>query len=135
MRVALYARVSTERQEQQGTIASQLDAIRGFARDQQHDIVDDYVCVDEGYSGTRLDRPGLDRLRDGAEAGAFEAAVILCPDRLAHIIRSQFPDVVIPEVSITELASASSFWSSLPATTRTRACSPRSKARSPNMSA
>ena len=84
MRVALYARVSTERQEQQGTIASQLDAIRGFARDQQHDIVDDYVCVDEGYSGTRLDRPGLDRLRDGAEAGAFEAVVILCPDRLAR---------------------------------------------------
>jgi len=84
MRVALYARVSTERQEQQGTIASQLDAVRGFARDHQHDIVDDYVCVDDGYSGTRLDRPGLDRLRDGAEAGAFEAALILCPDRLAR---------------------------------------------------
>ena len=84
MRVALYARVSTERQEQQGTIASQLDALRHFARDHQHDIVDDYVCVDDGYSGTRLDRPGLDRLRDGAEAGAFDAALILCPDRLAR---------------------------------------------------
>src|SRR2546425_8404 len=84
MRVALYARVSTERQEQQGTIASQLDAVRSFARDHQHDIVDDYVCVDDGYSGTRLDRPGLDRLRDGAEAGAFEATLILCPDRLAR---------------------------------------------------
>src|SRR3989441_4583474 len=84
MRVALYARVSTERQEQQGTIASQLDAVRSFARDHQHDIVDDYVCVEAGYRGTRLDRPGLDRLRDGAEAGAFEAALVLCPDRLAR---------------------------------------------------
>jgi site-specific DNA recombinase len=84
MRVALYARVSTERQEQQGTIASQLDALRGFARDHQHEVVDDYVCLDDGYSGARLDRPGLDRLRDGAEAGAFEAALILCPDRLAR---------------------------------------------------
>ena len=43
-----------------------------------------YVCVDDGYSGARLDRPGLDRLHDGAEAGAFEAALVLCPDRLAR---------------------------------------------------
>ena len=84
MRVALYARVSTERQEQQGTIASQLDELTRWAREQQHDVVDAYVCVDDGYSGTRLDRPGLDRLRDGAEAGAFEAALVLCPDRLAR---------------------------------------------------
>ena len=84
MRVALYARVSTERQEQQGTIASQLDALTRWAREQHHDVVDAYVCVDDGYSGTRLDRPGLDRLRDGAEAGAFKAALVLCPDRLAR---------------------------------------------------
>jgi site-specific DNA recombinase len=84
MRVALYARVSTERQEQQGTIASQLDALRRFAAAHEHEVVDAYICVDDGYSGTRLDRPGLDRLRDGAEAGAFEAALVLCPDRLAR---------------------------------------------------
>ena len=84
MQVALYARVSTERQEQQGTIASQLDALARWAREQDHDVVDAYVCVDDGYSGARLDRPGLDRLRDGAEAGAFEAALVLCPDRLAR---------------------------------------------------
>ena len=77
-------RVSTERQEQQGTIASQLDALTRWAREQHHDVVDAYVCVDDGYSGTRLDPPGLDRLRDGAEAGAFEAALVLCPDRLAR---------------------------------------------------
>ena len=84
MQVALYARVSTERQEQQGTVASQLDALTRWACEQHHDVVDAYVCVDDGYSGARLDRPGLDRLRDGAEAGAFEAALVLCPDRLAR---------------------------------------------------
>ena len=84
MRVALYARVSTERQQQQGTIASQLDALRHFATEHHHEIADAYVCGDDGYSGTRLDRPGLDRLRDGAEAGAFEATLVLCPDRLAR---------------------------------------------------
>ena len=84
MQVALYARVSTERQERQGTIASQLDALHRVAQEQHHDVVSAYVCVDDGYSGSRLDRPGLDRLRDGAEAGAFEAVLVLCPDRLAR---------------------------------------------------
>jgi len=84
MRVALYARVSTERQERQGTIASQLDALRRFAQEHRHEVLGAYVCLDDGYSGSRLDRPGLDRLRDGAEAGAFEAVVVLCPDRLAR---------------------------------------------------
>ena len=42
------------------------------------------MCVDDGYSSARLDRSGLDRLRDGAEAGAFEAALVLCPDPLAR---------------------------------------------------
>ena len=45
MRVALYARVSTERQEQQGTIASQLDALTRWAREQHHDVVDAYQPV------------------------------------------------------------------------------------------
>ena len=36
MQVALYARVSSERQEQQGTIASQLDALTRWAREQHH---------------------------------------------------------------------------------------------------
>jgi site-specific DNA recombinase len=84
MRVAFYARVSTERQEQQGTIASQLDALRRYAQEHSHEVVDAYVCVDDGYSGSRLDRPGLDRMRDGAEARAFEAVLVLCPDRLAR---------------------------------------------------
>ena len=53
MRVACYARVSTERQERQGTIASQLDALHRFARAQNHEVVNAYVCVDDGYSGDR----------------------------------------------------------------------------------
>lgn len=84
MWVALYARVSTQRQEKEKTIGSQLDALRHYAREHQLEIVEPYVCIDEGYSGVRLDRPGLDHLRDGAQIGAFDAVLVLCPDRLAR---------------------------------------------------
>lgn len=40
--------------------------------------------VDDGYSGARLDRPALDRLRDAAEAGVLEGMLCLCVDRLAR---------------------------------------------------
>jgi site-specific DNA recombinase len=39
---------------------------------------------DDGRSGARLDRPGLDALRDAAEAGLFEVVWCLSPDRLAR---------------------------------------------------
>jgi site-specific DNA recombinase len=82
MRVAHYARVSTERQEERGTVGSQLELLRAAARADDHDVVAEFV--DDGYSGARLDRPALDRLRDTAEAGALDAVLCLCPDRLAR---------------------------------------------------
>jgi site-specific DNA recombinase len=82
MRVALYARVSTERQQERGTVASQLELLRAAAHADDHTVVAEFV--DDGYSGARLDRPALDRLRDAAEAGALDAVLCLCPDRLAR---------------------------------------------------
>ena len=82
MRAALYARVSTEQQEQQGTIGSQIEALRCAALAQGMEVVKEYV--DDGHSGARLDRPGLDSLRDAAASGLFEIVLVLCPDRLAR---------------------------------------------------
>ncbi len=87
MRVALYARVSTERQEERATVGSQLELLRAAARADDHDVVAEFV--DDGYSGARLDRPALDRLRDAAEAGALDAVLCLCPDRLARVYAYQ----------------------------------------------
>ena len=84
MNVALYARVSTQRQEKRGTIASQLEALRSHAKEHEYEIMEDYVCCDDGYSGALLARPELDRLRDGAQAGAFDAILVLSPDRLSR---------------------------------------------------
>jgi len=82
VRVALYARVSTERQEQLGTIASQRAALRQAAREQGWQVIEEFV--DDGHSGARLDRPALDRLRDAVQAGLIEMVVCLAADRLAR---------------------------------------------------
>jgi site-specific DNA recombinase len=84
MRVAIYARVSTERQERQQTIDSQIDALRGWVATNGHLLDEDRVFRDEGCSGARLDRPGLDALRDVVRDGAAELVAVLSPDRLAR---------------------------------------------------
>jgi site-specific DNA recombinase len=84
MRAAVYARVSTEKQGRDQTIDSQLDALRGWAAAHGHELKRDHVFIDEGYSGSRLDRPALDRLRDAAREGEFDIVGVYSPDRLAR---------------------------------------------------
>ena len=73
MHVAIYARGSTERQEREQTIESQLTRFRSWVEEQGHTLSPEHVYTDEGYSGSRLDRPGLDRLWDAASEAQFEA--------------------------------------------------------------
>jgi DNA invertase Pin-like site-specific DNA recombinase len=76
MRAALYARVSTERQGRDQTIDSQLTALQAWAAVNGHVVGEDHIYRDEGLSGSRLDRSGLDRLsncrprRDGRRLDA-----------------------------------------------------------------
>jgi site-specific DNA recombinase len=87
VKVALYARVSTERQQERGTISSQLDALRAAADADGHEVVEEFI--DDGFSGSRLDRPALDRLRDAAEAGVLDGVICLAADRLARVYAYQ----------------------------------------------
>jgi site-specific DNA recombinase len=82
MRAALYARVSSERQEKEHTIGSQLEVLRNYAAQNGMEIIEEFT--DEGYSGARLDRPALDRMRDLAERRGFEVLLTHCTDRLAR---------------------------------------------------
>jgi site-specific DNA recombinase len=84
MKAAIYARVSTEKQGREQTVDSQLDALRRWATTHGYELKDDHVYIDEGYSGARLDRPALDRLRDAAREGEFEVLGVYSPDRLAR---------------------------------------------------
>lgn len=84
MKVALYARVSSGHQEQEQTIESQLEALRANVREHGYELEEKHVYVDDGIIGARMDRPGLDRLRDAARDGEFKAVVVYDVDRLAR---------------------------------------------------
>ena len=84
IRAALYARVSTEMQEKEQTIQSQLAVIARYAEERAFHTTPAHTYLDEGYSGSYLDRPALDQLRDHAREGRFDAVIVLCPDRLAR---------------------------------------------------
>jgi site-specific DNA recombinase len=81
---AIYARVSSEQQKEENTIASQTAALIDFAREQGYSVPDDWVIEDEGFSGASLLRPGLERLRDLAAEGHIQAVLIHSPDRLSR---------------------------------------------------
>jgi site-specific DNA recombinase len=84
LRVALYARVSGEQQEKEDTIASQLEALAQRIATDGSECEPELHFVDDGCSGYILTRPGLERLRDQAAAGAVDRLYVLDPDRLSR---------------------------------------------------
>ncbi|MBV8232402.1 MAG: recombinase family protein [Planctomycetaceae bacterium] len=84
LRVALYARVSGEQQENEDTIASQLEALTQRIATDGLECEPELHFVDDGCSGYILTRPGLERLRDQAAAGAIDRLYVLDPDRLSR---------------------------------------------------
>jgi site-specific DNA recombinase len=82
--VVAYARVSTDRQTEKQTIAQQIDRLQTYAQQHQWQLTTEQIYKDDGYSGARLDRPALDRLRDAAANGAVDVVLITSPDRLAR---------------------------------------------------
>lgn len=95
MIVATYARVSTDRQEKEETIQSQIAAINQYAKENGHTIVKEYK--DDGWSGTILARPGLDDLRDDATKKVWEAIILYDPDRLAR--KYSYQELVTDEMN------------------------------------
>ena len=81
---AIYARVSSDRQKENHTIASQVAALRDYAQAHEYKVPAEWCFQDEGYSGATLLRPGLEALRDLAAGGHLEAVLIYSPDRLSR---------------------------------------------------
>ena len=81
---AIYARVSSARQKEDQTIASQTEALRETAERSGLEVPPDWVFEDEGYSGATLIRPALERLRDLAAQVPIDVVLCYSPDRLAR---------------------------------------------------
>ena len=84
MRVAVYVRVSTQRQAQLQTIEQQLERLCAHVRARGWTLPDDRIFRDDGYSGAALRRPGLDRLRDAVARAELDRVLVTAPDRLAR---------------------------------------------------
>src|SRR3954463_6453227 len=81
---AIYARVSSDRQKENHTIASQTAALVEYAQTHGYSVPQEWVFQDEGYSGAILVRPGLEALCDLAAEGQLAAVLVYSPDRLSR---------------------------------------------------
>src|SRR5262245_35306891 len=81
---AIYARVSTDDQGKGYSIPTQIEACQRLAQQEGYSVPDSHIFIDEGISGTTLDRPARLRVRELVTAQAIAALIILDPDRLSR---------------------------------------------------
>lgn len=107
-KTALYIRVSTEAQAEEGySIGAQTDRLTAFCHMK---AIDDFTCfVDGGYSGSHLERPGMQQLIAAVCAGEIARVVVYKLDRLSRSQKDTLyliEDVFLPHqvefVSINE---------------------------------
>jgi len=93
-KAALYARVSADKQRLEGTIESQVAELKRQIALAGHVLVKEYI--DDGYTGTVMDRPALEQLRTDLKTDAFDAIYFLCADRIAREVSYQ--NIIIAEI-------------------------------------
>ena len=79
MRAAIYCRISKEDQSIY-SLSTQEASCHDLAKD--YDVMNTYT--DDGYSSERLDRPGLDAVRDLVRSHAVDAVIVYSLDRLTR---------------------------------------------------
>ena len=115
-KVILYIRVSTKGQAEDGySLEFQKDKLLAYCKAMDYAVVGIYV--DDGYTGSNLERPGMQRIIKEAATGKFDAVLVYKLDRLS---RSQkhtmymLEDVFIPNnisfVSMSESFDTGSQW-------------------------
>lgn len=104
MRTAIYVRVSTVTHSQQHTIDEQINRLCACLSSRGEAVADEHIFRDEGRSGATLNRPALDRLRDGVRLGDYDCILITSPDRLARNYVHQM--LLLEEIERAEYTSA-----------------------------
>jgi site-specific DNA recombinase len=85
-RAVIYARVSTDEQKEKGySLPSQIEACAKYADTHGLNVI---AKISDDYTGTLLDRPGLDQVRAMMDRREVDAVIVLASDRwtrkLAH---------------------------------------------------
>jgi len=86
---AIYARVSTDDQVQGTSLESQVEACHAYARSHGLVVWQSHVFVDGGVSGTLLERPALDAMREVVRTRAVQAIIVYALDRLSRVLWHQ----------------------------------------------
>jgi site-specific DNA recombinase len=96
-RAVLYARVSTDEQARSGySLAQQIEALRDYAAREGYETIEE--VQDAGQSGTSLERPGMDRVRDLVAGGGVSAVLAQDRDRFSrepaytYLLRREFEE-------------------------------------------
>lgn len=82
--VAIYARVSSQRQKEGETIKSQVESLLLYAKQEGYHVNKNWIFLDDGVSGKTLQRPALDELRDMIRSENIECVLVYSTDRLAR---------------------------------------------------
>ena len=83
-RAAIYTRVSSSKQSEEGTIESQISLLVNYAVQHNFEVPEGWIFQDNGVSGSTIQRPALDSLRDLISSGSPDILLIYHPDRLAR---------------------------------------------------
>lgn len=95
MKTAIYVRVSTQEQAQEGySIQAQTDRLQSYCKAKGWMVAG--VYTDAGYSGSNTHRPALERLLDDVKAGLIDCVLVYKLDRLS---RSQKDTLMLIEDS------------------------------------
>lgn len=86
---ALYMRVSTERQVDEGSsLDSQRERLIAYCKAQDWRVCDEHIYVDAGISGSKTaNRPAFQAMMEAAKKGEIRRVVALKLDRLARNVR------------------------------------------------
>jgi site-specific DNA recombinase len=79
--------VSTDAQQKEGTIESQLVELKRQITAAGYVLAEEYI--DDGYTGTLLDRPALNRMRADLKTDRFDRIYFLAADRIAREVEYQ----------------------------------------------
>jgi len=114
-RVALYVRVSGTEQAERGTVETQLEFLKNYARLHSWEIIETYR--DEPVSGSSVvaDRPDGGRLLRDAQRGRFEAVLVYKLDRLARSVYQLHEALqVLDAAGVAFLSATESFDTATP---------------------